>query len=287
MLAQWIAPEYLNLEQLEKINERFAEQSYAVLNGFLRADVASQLTDALAAVDSADSFGKDGKEPPIPPYEAGVTDGWELIGPPHLRRFLRCGTSAASGSSSSKPTPKTDKSDSPHGKLGAGLSDLCAGLVSTPAFRRWLNACTGLAPRDAGYVEARRFRPGLDYTVAARATAPATDRAELDATLVFVQDGDAERVKIWEEEEVGGFESYIAEDDDETAEAQEIYKRDADDGPLVNLPAKSNTLCLVMRDSQTLRFVKYLSRDAPSSRVDVAACFGVDAPDGPSDSDSA
>jgi len=102
--------------------------------------------------------------------------------------------------------------------------------------------------------------------------------AALDVTLAFVDQGSAE---VWASEDVGGFESYLAQDEEEeTAEAQELYRGTSpDEGPLVNLPASSNTLCLVMRDAQTLRFVKFLSRDAPSSRADVAACFRVDAPE--------
>jgi len=60
-----------------------------------------------------------------------------------------------------------------------------------------------------------------------------------------------------------------------------VYRgADPDEGPLVNLPATSNALCLVARDAQTLRFLKYLSRDAPSSRADISASFTVELPDG-------
>eukprot|EP00929_Paragymnodinium_shiwhaense_P101094 TRINITY_DN63909_c0_g1_i1.p1 TRINITY_DN63909_c0_g1~~TRINITY_DN63909_c0_g1_i1.p1 ORF type:complete len:653 (+),score=174.91 TRINITY_DN63909_c0_g1_i1:88-1959(+) len=273
-LAAWIAPEYLDNKQLKAISEKFADGSYAVLTSFLRTDKSSALAAALADADRADGFGSDGVEPPVPPYQAGVADGWELLGPPHLRRLLRHKGAA---------TIEAPAGSSVHKVLGARLAAAANGLFKSAAFRRWLHCCTGMETRDEGEVEIRRFRPGMDYTVAARATAPPKDRAELDATLVFVQDGKEEAAAAWEGEEVGGFESYIAEEDDGTVEAQEIYKRDAEDGPLVNLPAKSNTLCLVMRDSQTLRFVKFLSRDAPSSRVDVSAFYGVDAPDDSSD----
>eukprot|EP00435_Cladocopium_sp_Y103_P049012 s2722_g14.t1 len=47
----------------------------------------------------------------------------------------------------------------------------------------------------------------------------------------------------------------------------------------VNLPAVPNALCLVMRDDKTLRFLKYVSRDAPSSRADISASYRVDAPE--------
>ena len=47
----------------------------------------------------------------------------------------------------------------------------------------------------------------------------------------------------------------------------------------------SNTLNLVMRDEGTMKFVKYVSHAAPSSRWDVAAVYEVDQDDTDSDED--
>ena len=46
-----------------------------------------------------------------------------------------------------------------------------------------------------------------------------------------------------------------------------------------------NTLNLVMRDEGTMKFVKYVSHAAPSSRWDVAAVYEVDQDDTDSDDD--
>ena len=35
-----------------------------------------------------DGFEPDAEET-VPKYSTGLCDGWELVGPPHLRRFLR------------------------------------------------------------------------------------------------------------------------------------------------------------------------------------------------------
>jgi len=53
-------------------------------------------------------------------------------------------------------------------------------------------ACTGLHPKNDGRPQVRRFRPGLDYTVAARGaqdTDEARKKLELKRIGVFENDG--------------------------------------------------------------------------------------------------
>eukprot|EP00928_Gymnodinium_smaydae_P039022 TRINITY_DN26761_c0_g1_i1.p1 TRINITY_DN26761_c0_g1~~TRINITY_DN26761_c0_g1_i1.p1 ORF type:complete len:650 (+),score=173.76 TRINITY_DN26761_c0_g1_i1:288-1952(+) len=267
-LKRWLAPEYLDASQLSVVAERFADASYAVLAGFLRADLFEELQKALEEADQRSC----GSDQALPAFDAGACDGWNLVGPPHLRRFLRYDGAAEDAGATV----------SPERRLGSRLRQLSAELFGSAAFRRWLAACTRLAPERSSRLDVRRFRPGLDYTVAVReAGASAEEEAELDATLTLVGSSVPNDTELWQGEEVGGFESYLAADEDEeTAEAQEVYRgADPDEGPLVNLPATANALCLIARDSKTLRFVKYLSRDAPSSRVDVAASYPVQLPD--------
>ena len=69
---------------------------------------------------------------------------------------------------------------------------------------------------------------------------------------------------------------YRAEGDDEQPEKDE----------LLSVQASPNTLNVVMRDTGTLRFVKYVSAAAPGSRWDIAAECRVhpaDRPDGEAD----
>jgi len=300
ILGRWIAAEYLSADQLEAVAERFVDSSYAVLKHFLRADLAERISAALADADASDGFQANVEDCPAPAYRIGANDGWELIGPPHLRRHLRYRSASSGdgdrGGAATAPAPGEGsgssssgaaiQESSPHQRLGMALQEVKS-LFQHPAFGRWLQACVHLEPHGQGRLEIRRFRPGLDYTVAARAEASKEDCAELDATLAFVgmQEGAEE---AWNSEEVGGFESYLAADEDkvESVETQEVYRGGDADGPLVNIPAAFNQLSLVMRDDQTLRFVKYLSRDAPSTRADVAACYIVDAPEGGSEDES-
>lgn len=285
LLSKWLAPSYCDPKQLQAVAGEFSESSYAVLAEFLRPDLAKEVSEDLEAVDAADGFEPDAEET-VPKYDTGLCDGWELVGPPHLRRFLRYG-GCQEGS----------KEATPHARLGKTMASLAEELFASDSFLRWLRACTGLDPRSRGRPQVRRFRPGMDYTVAAKAAGQEEEAAELDAILTFAlgdsscEKSQAEDLKgaaseQWASEEVGGFECYLAADEDEeTVEAQEVYRGADTDGPLVNLPAVPNALCLVMRDSKTLRFLKYLSRDAPSSRADISASYRVDAPESSEEED--
>ena len=46
--------------------------------------------------------------------------------------------------------------------------------------------------------------------------------------------------------------------------------QDTDESGVINVPAASNSLNLLLRDAGLMRFVKYVSADAPGSRWDVA-----------------
>jgi len=68
--------------------------------------------------------------------------------------------------------------------------------------------------------DARRFRPGLDYTIAHYGQLIQSGYI-LDATLTFVDDSDQDKLLVWESDNAGGFECYTPADEDaeDTAEA--------------------------------------------------------------------
>lgn len=275
-LSRWVSAEYLREDSMERLGEQFAEASYAVLADFLVPSAHEPIESLLRAADGRDGFGDGvggGQGPPA--YSTGVTGGWRCAGPPHLRRHL-VHDGQEGGNCTAVEDSASGATSGAHAELGRHLGGFADGALKSPAFARWLRKCTGLAPKSVLGVESRRFRPGMDYTVAACADSSNADSAELDVTLTLVPRGSDER---WASEEVGGFESYLAaDDDDDNVEAQEIYRGAEDEGPLVNVPASPNTLSIVMRDSKTLRFVKYVSSAAPASRVDVSARYVIDAP---------
>ena len=149
-------------------------------------------------------------------------------------------------------------------------------LFRSEPFGRLLTALTGLRP-TAHKTELRRFRPGLDYTVAHHGVLTTDPR--LDATMCFVDDEGEARSAAWDFGEVGGFECYVAADEDGGAATDEVYAAadEEDEDELLSVQATFNTLSLVHRDEGLMRFVKYVSHLAPSSRWDVAAQYTVEA----------
>jgi hypothetical protein len=121
-------------------------------------------------------------------------------------------------------------------------------------------------------VAARRFRPGCDYTVAHGATG--CDEPRLDLTFCFLSHADpaAFDADVWACGDYGGFETYVEADGG--GDRADVYEGDAgegrdDGGDLLSVEAAHNTLSVVLRDPGTLRFVKYLSVEAPGSRWDL------------------
>ena len=139
--------------------------------------------------------------------------------------------------------------------------------------------------------DVRRFRPGLDYTVAHHGILTVDPR--LDATLCVVDDEGDLKSSAWDFGECGGFECYIAADEEgDAADAATaaVYKAQGEDDEdeLLSVSASFNTLSLVHRDEGLMRFVKYVSHLAPSSRWDVAMQYtveGIDDSDDEEDED--
>ena len=117
----------------------------------------------------------------------------------------------------------------------------------------------------------------------------------MDCNLCFVDDGSFcsksqpttgstvgtevhENAFEWESGERGGFECYIAADNEEN-EAAEVYKDDDEDedgGIVLSISPTFNTLTLTLRDDGTMRFIKYVSSSAPSNRFDIATSYSVE-----------
>lgn len=83
--------------------------------------------------------------------------------------------------------------------------------------------------------------------------------------------------------DVGGHEVYMAGDGDEDEDAA-VYKSSGDEDNILFFQAAAwNKMTLVLRDSGTLRFVKYVSRSAPGDRWDVSGTFEIEERDEESD----
>ena len=250
LLGEWVSGEYLQAEAQARVRRRFMRDNSVQLRGFLRADRAAQLAAAAAAADAAAAVGRG---VPPPSHDAGVGAGWRLVGPPHKQRFLQY-DAAAAGDADASAQPRADAVAA--AAAGALLAEAAATLFASPAMAKLLWALTALRP-TAVRSAARRFRPGLDYTVAHHGVL--TRAARLDATLVTAAEdgggGDTADAEAWRSGEVGGFEAYLAADESaEGQQAADVYRVDRagaggddDDGGLLSVSAAPNTLSLVHR----------------------------------------
>lgn len=174
--------------------------------------------------------------------------------------------------------------------VGFALSGVAESLIGGASFVKFIQAITGCTLTHSRHA-VRRFRPGLDYTVA-HFGAISSDET-LDMSLCFVGGDDA----AWDDGELGGFECYMPADDASNARASaEVYTAEGEG--VLSLSAAFNSLNLVKRAANTLKFTKcislaphspslcclshftsvhptlrYISCLAPASRWDISAEF--------------
>lgn len=298
-LRPFLNPAYLTSKILTLLRTQFIEQSHLVLADFLHPSIATELEGLIRARDAEMEKGprrgmivNGQKVDRIPPHTAGedAETGWQVVGPPHLQRYLALSTSA----------PASVNADAD--RLSTLLRQIHS-LFTSPAFASLLASLTSLLP-TAYTTSIRRFRPGLDYTLARGEAASDPDaQAKLDVGLGLTPRCTEEKDReVWEAGEAGGWDIWLAneeggdeatygggggsgdkkamekgngaEEQEEKAaateqEQQEEEDEDDEDGPLLALEPDWNRLHLVLRDPGVLSFVKYVSARAPASRWDV------------------
>jgi len=261
VLRAWITDAYLQPANLANIRKQFTESGSVQLKRFLRESVAASLGASCTTADEAASAGGGGR----PEYNAGLgagNCGWEAVGPAHMQRYLRF--------SAEQERPAGAAAASAAETVGSTMEQIRSELFAAPAFWRLVHRLTGLLPQSQRS-QVRRFRPGLDYTVAHHGLLE--DHALLDATLCVLRPQSAEEQGLWDSGDAGGFECYIAAENGELV-AAEVYGGDDDqDNELLSVNAAPNTLNLVHRDPGTMRFLKYVGSAAPCSRFDISGTF--------------
>ncbi|KAJ8087067.1 putative component of NuA3 histone acetyltransferase complex [Marasmius tenuissimus] len=234
-LSEYLNPVYLQPRTLQALSTRFVDESSLELHSFLSNDLAKALEPRLRQVDSSDGLGPS-REGQVPPHSSGVAGGspWTIKGPPHKHRY--CVLMPPSPSSVATNITPIHAHPSPSEILRV-LQDE---LFPSDAFRAWLAAVSHLLP--VGYaVEARRFRPGLDYTLATSEE----NEARLDVVLGLTPEvqerqeesssgsrrrahGGDQGVRGWAAAEWGGWECYMAphnEEDDPAVYRSGTYKK--------------------------------------------------------------
>ncbi|KAM3417134.1 hypothetical protein BST61_g8709 [Cercospora zeina] len=293
-LIKFMTPNYLTPDTVEELNELFTEECLLQLTNFLSDRFSKKLKNSL---------------------ESGQADklGWSTSRPPHKHRYQYLNAqSVASNTNGAEASP---------------LRQVLDELFPSSAFQKWLALVTGSKPKRAA-VLARRFRKSLDYQLAQGYRG---DEPQLEYTLCVTptsgwgaeeeeieqENGNSSKAKkkqqaeTEEEDNVGGYELYMAGEDDgddnEDAGSDDgvtippnvqsatgagqrrsakkkkadpaVYQAagdDEDDGILFSNPAGWNTMSIVLRDKGTLKFVKYVSQAAPGDRFDFTGCVEIE-----------
>jgi len=151
-LAPFLHPQYLEPTVLGALGGQFANDSFLLLDKFLHPDLAPELERGLAELDVKHGLNRQSRAGLIPDMRAGDGDeGWEVVGPSTRQRFLSLTPSAPAAAASKGAT--------------VTVRTLLSEVLPSDAFRTWLALLTGFPPL-AHRLEARRLRPGLDYTLA-------------------------------------------------------------------------------------------------------------------------
>lgn len=282
-LLKYMAPTYLTPDTLEQIQEQFDEESSITLPDLLNKKFGKVLRDYVAEQDSKT----------LPESSTEIEKGsWKVANPPHKQRYLFMQHTRASQNGKNKK-----KDDSP-------IRELLDVFFPSVQFRRWLQMATSSVIESHDII-ARRFRKGKDYTLATGhegkprlelnlGITPTAGWGDVDGEDEEEEEEEAPKAngkskskgkgKTKEEpaeepEEVGGHEVYMAGDDD-TAEDAAIYKSSGDEDNILFFQAASwNKLTIVLRDSGTLKFVKYVSKKAPGDRWDICSTFDIEEQD--------
>jgi len=192
-LSKYLAPSYLTAATLEKLAGQFVAASEIVLHNFLKPELAEVIKAQTQKADK-DTFG-DSKL--IPSQDAGEGDGWTLTGPASKHRYA-----SLTGPSQSTPA----------------FNEIVNELLPSEEFRAWLSVVSSLMPISYRG-EARRFRRGLDYTLANGENRAGDVRLDVFLGLSWwadVQPGSDEEDALFEH---GGWECYLpAPDENEDPE---------------------------------------------------------------------
>ncbi|KAI9819612.1 MAG: hypothetical protein M1827_007062 [Pycnora praestabilis] len=277
-LVGFLAPTYLTPETVEELSEMFSEESSLRMENFLSNRFSTRLRTYIE--------GQEKQSLPSSTTEIEKSTNWKVARPPHKHRFLY-----------------QQRSD---GRI-EGISpfeEIIEILLPSRAFTKWLALVTGLKLESCN-VLARRFRRGLDYSLA---TGYDEGSARVELTLGVTptdgwgdeEQGEGDTANDKEDSDkneenagVGGYEVYMAGDEEEYDNVEEgvtnsdqkkskadpaIYKSSGggeDDGVLFSMPAGWNRMSIVLRDTGVLKFVKYISRSARGDRWDITGEYGV------------
>jgi hypothetical protein len=186
-LSKYLHPTYLQPSSLLQAAESFASESTISLHDFLCDGIASKVEAALRRSDEVSGYTSEAQKRPAL-HSSGLEHPWSVKGPPHKKRYCVLDRKI-----------QNELTQSPDNATGQGILEALQNeLFPSAPFRSWLTCVTSLIPRRF-HVEVRRFRPGLDYTLATSEE----KEARLDVVLSLTP---SRPDALWEECVWGGWE---------------------------------------------------------------------------------
>lgn len=244
-LLKFISPQYLTPDTVEELAELFEEESTLQLSSILSPKILDRLESQLLADEHQDSTSVDSAD-------------WQTATPPYKHRYL-----FREPTTSSTPLAVDSALDT-----NDILSSLLNHLFPSTSFHKWLSLITGLTVGFFCHL-ARRFRRGKDYTLA---TSHNDSNMQLEWCLNLspakgwsradIQGDDNERIDDLqtngkgkgkaplppsdtvgqdpeqEEDSFGGYELYMAGDEDDPSDNEDDDDAGSDHG--VNIPSSFN-----------------------------------------------
>jgi len=174
-LLKYLTPTYLTPDTLGELSELFADESSLRLDSFLSKEFCALLRQHLEEQESQ----------LLPPSSTEIEKrtGWSVARPPHKHRFLyqqpRDVDPIHNASTTSASAPASTSTSNASAPAPSPVQELTEILLPSRAFRKWLVKATGLKLTSYD-VMARRFRRGLDYTLA---TGYEEETSRLELTL--------------------------------------------------------------------------------------------------------
>ncbi|KAF3079242.1 hypothetical protein TWF706_003400 [Orbilia oligospora] len=214
-LRKYINPTYLEDKSLSSVAERFSETNNVQLLKILDTTFSEKLKAYIEGLDATE-LKYDGAAIPED------TPSWKVSGPPYKQRFLYT-------------QPDHEKFSTTADEDFSPLEELSHILLPSAAFKKLLAKITGKVAVNRDII-ARRFRPGLDYTLGL-GQEDETPRLEVVLGLtpttggwdVPLESEDAMEEQGDEEEEEGDDEEYEGEGGEDGDEEEIIIVADEDD----------------------------------------------------------
>ena len=295
-LLKYIAPTYLTPDTIERVADHFEEEFSITLPDILHPKFAEKLRKYVESQEAK----------PVPEDSEEIEKGaWKVARPPHKHRYLYL----QPGQKTTEASPLKELLEIllPSKQFRLWLQMATRSTVESHdlLIRRFrhgkdytlatghdgkprLEVNIGLTPTDGwGDVEddddasseaSSEAEESHSSKNGKKGAANGKGKGKADAADAKVKGkGKAvdKDVEPEEEEEVGGHEVYMAGDDDSNEDAA-IYKSSAEEDNILFFQAAAwNKMSIVLRDSGTLRFVKYVSASAKGDRWDASATFEI------------